>query len=65
MEGLDPAQLLHQLVFWTGRRSATGRAADAAAKDLVCLAGVLALGVGLVLGGVGAAGDREPQRPRD
>jgi hypothetical protein len=65
MKSLDPAELLHQLLLGTGRRSATGRAADAAAKALVCLAGVLALGVGLVLGGVGAAGDREPQRPRD
>jgi len=56
MKSLDPAQLLHQLVFRTGRCCAPGRRARKISEALILLPGGLALGVGFVVAGVAADG---------
>jgi hypothetical protein len=56
MEGLDPAELLHQLLFRTRRRFAAGRRARRTSEALVLLAAGLALGVGFVVAGAAADG---------
>jgi len=57
MEGLDPAELLHQLLFGTGRRSAAVRRGRGTSEALVHLAGALTLFAAWVVGVAGAAAD--------
>jgi hypothetical protein len=57
MDGLNPAELLHQLLLGTGRRSAAARRGRGTSEALVRLAGALMLFAASVVGVAGAAAD--------